>query len=71
MPQSSPLKQIRESRPLARTPHHCTVCGLPIAIGTRYQVIIYKDNEALDRNKSLKSVKWHLPICPAGGREHG
>lgn len=59
------IREIAESRPLARTSHKCSVCGLPIAIGTRYQRILYRDNTSLRRD--VRVIKWHLPRCPDGG----
>lgn len=64
-------RQLREASPLARTPSNCTVCGLPIAVGSRYTKIVYIDHEELNSKRKLKTVKWHLPTCPPGGREHG
>lgn len=65
MPTSSPITLIRESRPLARFPHRCTVCGQPIAIGTQYSCVIVRDNDRKDKNRNLISFKWHLPSCPS------
>lgn len=62
------ITTINESRPLARTSHTCSVCGLPIAIGTRYSRTLIRDDDLLDRKKALKVVKWHLPLCPEGER---
>lgn len=64
-------RPIEESRPLARTPHLCSVCGLPIAIGARYSRLVYIDYTAFDSRRRLRKVRWHLPTCPPGGAEHG
>lgn len=55
---------IASTRPLARSEHTCTVCGLPIAIGSRYERVVLRNDELLDRAHSLRVVKWHLPFCP-------
>lgn len=55
---------IRESRPLARTPHICTCCLGTIAIGSKYACVVVRDNERTDRNKNLLTFRWHLPLCP-------
>lgn len=60
------ITTISESRPLARTTHTCTVCGLPIAIGTRYSRHVISNDDALDRKHKLRVIKWHLPYCPRG-----
>lgn len=58
------IKQLSSTRPLARQEHKCTVCGMPIAIGTRYERILTKDLDALNPEKPLRVIKWHLPHCP-------
>lgn len=58
------VSTISESRPLARTPHTCTVCGLQIAIGTRYSKHVLCNHDALNPKKRLVVVRWHLPYCP-------
>lgn len=63
------VHEIAASRPLARVPHICTVCGLPIAIGTRYSRHIIRNDDLLDRRKNLQVVKWHLPFCPENATE--
>jgi len=58
------VKLIRESRPLARFPHSCSICSLPIAIGTEYSCVVIRDSSRSDRNKNLVQLRWHLPLCP-------
>lgn len=58
----SHLTNLRESRPLARLSHTCSVCGQPIAIGSRYSRTVVIDAESI-RNR-LKVIRWHLPHCP-------
>jgi hypothetical protein len=59
------IKLIAEHRPLAAAPHTCNVCGLPIAIGSTYQRLTVRLNDALDRKRNLRTFKWHLPSCPS------
>lgn len=60
------VSTISESRPLARTPHVCTVCGLPIAIGSRYSKHVLCNHDSINPKKRLVVVRWHLPYCPEG-----
>lgn len=59
----SPVTSIAASRPLARTPHTCIICGKPIAIGSQYNRHVYRDNDTLDRRHALRVVKYHTK-CP-------
>ena len=58
------VRHLSSTRPLARLEHSCSVCGFPIAIGTRYERILLRDTDALNQKKSLRVIKWHLPHCP-------
>lgn len=58
------IKQLSSERRRALKEHSCSVCGLPIAIGTRYERILTKDFDALNPKRPLRVVKWHLPFCP-------
>ena len=60
------IRHIAASRPLARTPHRCSVCGLSIAIGSRYARHVIRDIDAKWHREQLKTIKWHLPSCPQG-----
>ena len=55
------IRQIAVTRPLARTTHTCSVCGRPIAIGSRYERHLYRDDAAL--TATLRVAKWHWPRC--------
>lgn len=57
------VREVSATRPLAGRPHRCTICGLPIAIGTRYARHTLYDRGALDRKKRLFVVCYHLPSC--------
>lgn len=58
-------REIEATRPLAARPHTCTICGLPIAIGTRYAKHVLYLPEALDKKRRLMAVRYHLPQCEA------
>lgn len=60
------VHQLSSERRRALQEHQCSVCGLPIAIGSTYERILTKDLEALNPKKSLRVIKWHLPHCPKG-----
>lgn len=59
---------ISEARPLARLPHRCTICGRPIAIGSRYGRYVYRDDDALDRKTAIRVAKFHI-ICDKSDTE--
>ena len=61
---------IGERDPLAAHPHNCTVCGRPIAIGSRYHRVVLRNHESLDRRKALVVAKYHLPYCPEESHDH-
>lgn len=56
------IRKIAEACPLARRPHTCSVCGHPIAIGSRYGRIVAIQTSSLDRKPSV--FKFHKPACP-------
>lgn len=58
------VREISATRPLAGKPHTCTICGLPVAIGTRYARHTLYNKEAIDRKRRLIVVCYHLPSCP-------
>lgn len=60
------ITTISETRPLARFPHLCTVCGQSIAIGSYYSRIVLRNHDTLNPKKALAVIKWHLPYCPEG-----
>lgn len=57
------ISLIEESRPLAARLHTCTICGQPIAIGSRYDryVIANRDLVGPNRHKRLRALKCHYP----------
>lgn len=66
------VREIATSRPLARVSHTCTICGCPIAIGQRYERILYRDLTALNQSRSLRTVKLHeIGRCPATESSNG
>lgn len=60
----SPIRKVEESRPLARRPHTCSVCGHPIAIGTRHVRCVFVDT-SLRGPQRLTTVRYHDGKCPA------
>lgn len=64
MTERKPIVLVRESRPLAAHSHTCTICRHPIAIGTRYSYLVFRDNQRSDRHHNLIAVRYHLPACP-------
>lgn len=63
--------ELEATHPLAGRLHTCTICGLPIAIGTRYAKHVLYLPGALDRKKRLMAVRYHLPQCPAEAYDVG
>jgi hypothetical protein len=59
------ISLVSETRPLAATLHHCTICGLPIAIGTLYDRYIIANHDLVgpNRHKRLRTLKCHYPRC--------
>lgn len=62
------ITHISTSRPLARRAHTCSVCQKPIAIGSRYERNVIRDNDRLDQHTALRVYKWHL-VCPGFAAE--
>jgi hypothetical protein len=56
------VQKIAEACPLARRPHLCSVCSQPIAIGSRYDRIVYIDKRNVGAKPTV--AKLHRPSCP-------
>lgn len=56
------VQKIAEACPLARRPHTCSICGNPIAIGDRYERLVYVDKSQIGARPLI--AKLHKPRCP-------
>lgn len=59
------VKIVEERFPIAQTSYKCTVCGLPIHSGSQYWRLVYRDRDARDRRKNMRTSRIHLR-CPDG-----
>jgi len=57
------VKIVSERFPVAHTEYTCGVCGTRIAIGTQYWRLVYRDRDARDRRKNMRTSRIHLR-CP-------
>lgn len=67
MSEPTPIRKLWESRPLARAPHTCSVCGHPIAIGSHYDRVVIVDRFSTDKARIV--LKLHCGPCPAEVRQ--
>lgn len=62
------VTSISRTTPVAHLPHRCMICDQTIEPGAKHHRWVYRLNDAMDRSKSVRAVRFHdkcPPVCEA------